>query len=175
MPRRRSIWCRKVSSRRMARWVGSTRRELARVAQPHRAEQMPRWARRRRVRAILARVLPVEAAAAKVADDRSGPRQRRSSGIRWPVRWPRSMPWPASLREPLILCAVEGLSQAEAAEALGLSGRRSSCVSAAPVPPCASRRGEGPGEGRAAPMRIRGKIDQTTAMRRRDLWPGASA
>ena len=51
------------------------------------------WARRRRVRAMLARVLPVEAAA-EVADDRIGARRRRSSGIRWRIRWPRSTPCP---------------------------------------------------------------------------------
>jgi RNA polymerase sigma factor CnrH len=80
------------------------------------------WARRRRVRAMLARVLPIDAAEA-VADDRIGAEAvaiERDSLVRTLAALDAL---PAALREPLILCAVEGLSQAEAAEALGLSAK----------------------------------------------------
>ena len=80
------------------------------------------WARRRRVRAMLAWVLPVEAAA-EIADDRVGGEAAaidRDSLARTLAALDRL---PDALRVPLILCTIEGLSQAEAAEALGLSGK----------------------------------------------------
>ncbi|KQO57790.1 RNA polymerase sigma factor [Sphingomonas sp. Xoc002] len=80
------------------------------------------WARRRRVRAMLARVLPVEAAA-EVADDRIGGEAAAIERDSLARTLAALDALPAALREPLILCAVEGLSQAEAAEALGLSSK----------------------------------------------------
>ncbi len=78
------------------------------------------WARRRRVRAFLARLLPIDEGHA-IADDRADTetlaidRERLSHTLDAIARLP------AALREPLLLCAVEELSQAEAAEALGIS------------------------------------------------------
>jgi RNA polymerase sigma-70 factor (ECF subfamily) len=80
------------------------------------------WARRRRVRAVLSRVLPVEAVEA-VADDRIGAEAaaiERDSLVRTLAALDAL---PDALRAPLLLCAVEGLSQAEAGEALGLSAK----------------------------------------------------
>lgn len=78
------------------------------------------WSRRRRVRHWLARLLPIEAGervpdhaadAEAQAVDRDG-LNRTLAAI---------ATLPDALREPLLLCAVEELSQAEAAEALGIS------------------------------------------------------
>ena len=80
------------------------------------------WARRRRVRAMLARVLPVEAGEA-IADDRidgEAAAIERDSLARTLAAMDAL---PEGLRAPLILCAVEGLSQVEAAQVLGLSAK----------------------------------------------------
>ncbi|WP_343525335.1 RNA polymerase sigma factor [Sphingomonas sp.] len=80
------------------------------------------WARRRRVRAMLSRVLPVDTVEA-IADDRidgEAAAIERDSLARTLAALDAL---PEGLRAPLILCAVEGLSQAEAAEALGLSAK----------------------------------------------------
>ncbi|MFE8585545.1 RNA polymerase sigma factor [Sphingomonas sp. NCPPB 2930] len=78
------------------------------------------WARRRRVRAMIARFLPVEAAEA-VADDRIGGEAAAIERDSLARTLAALDTLPEALRAPLILCAIEGLSQAEAAEALGLS------------------------------------------------------
>ncbi|MBZ6383556.1 RNA polymerase sigma factor [Sphingomonas sanguinis] len=78
------------------------------------------WARRRRVRAMLSRVLPVAAAEA-VADDRVGTEAAAIERDSLAHTLAALDSLPEGLRSPLILCAIEGLSQAEAAEALGLS------------------------------------------------------
>lgn len=78
------------------------------------------WARRRRVRSFLAFALPISAAEqladdampvdVALADKAELARARRAiAGL------------PASLREPLILRAIEGLSQAETAQVLGVT------------------------------------------------------
>ncbi|MET0269737.1 MAG: RNA polymerase sigma factor [Sphingomonas sp.] len=78
------------------------------------------WARRRRVRAFLARLLPIEDGDA-VADD--GADSEATAIDRQHLR--RTLDaiarLPAALREPLLLCTVEELSQAEAAQTLGIS------------------------------------------------------
>ena len=81
------------------------------------------WARRRRVRAMIARFLPVEAAEAAeaVADDRIGGEAAAIERDSLARTLAALDTLPEALRAPLILCAIEGLSQAEAAETLGLS------------------------------------------------------
>lgn len=78
------------------------------------------WGRRRKVRRLLAFALPIEEAAsladgapnpeATLASDRAVARIRREV-----------LALPERLREPLVLCAIEGLSQEEAAALLGVS------------------------------------------------------
>lgn len=79
------------------------------------------WGRRRAVRRLFAFAVPLEADAHDVAsdtvaiDDALHDRQVLA-------RVGRAIPeLPARLKEPLILCTVDGLSQAEAAAALGIS------------------------------------------------------
>lgn len=78
------------------------------------------WARRRRVRNMLARVLPVEAVET-VADDRIGAEAAAIERDSLARTLAALDALPDALRLPLILCAVEGLSQIEAAETLGVS------------------------------------------------------
>jgi len=80
------------------------------------------WARRRRVRAILARVLPIDAAG-EVADDRVGGEAAAIDRQSLARTLAALDALPDALRAPLILCAIEGLSQSEAAEVLGLSAK----------------------------------------------------
>lgn len=79
------------------------------------------WGRRRAVRRLFAFAAPLEDRALDVAadivatDDALHDRQILA-------RVSRALPsLPAKLKEPLILCAVDGLSQAEAAATLGIS------------------------------------------------------
>lgn len=79
------------------------------------------WGRRRAVRRVLARALPIDAIADRHADDR--PLPDTQAGDRDGLSRLRQAlaALPASQREPLVLCAVEGLSQAEAAAILSIS------------------------------------------------------
>ncbi|MBJ6121873.1 RNA polymerase sigma factor [Sphingomonas mollis] len=77
-------------------------------------------ARRRRVRRFLSRVLPIESGeqvpdAAADTEGSAIDRQHLAHAMAAIGRLP------ATLREPLLLCTVDELSQAEAAEALGIS------------------------------------------------------
>ena len=78
------------------------------------------WARRRRVRRFFAFARPLEAAL-EVADPAAGP--ERALAQRQEVeRLRRAIAsLPVSLKDPLILFAIEGLSQAQTADVLGLT------------------------------------------------------
>lgn len=78
------------------------------------------WARRRKVRRFFAFARPIEAAL-DIADDAASPEDALShrEEIARLRRALASLPPP--LKEPLILFAIEGLSQAETAEVLGLT------------------------------------------------------
>lgn len=71
---------------------------------------------------MLARVLPIETAA-EVADDRVGSEAAAIDRQSLSRTLAALDALPEALRAPLILCAIEGLSQSEAAEALGLSAK----------------------------------------------------
>lgn len=79
------------------------------------------WGRRRAVRKFFTFAVPLGSDVLEIPDDAIGPdvaaddRQRMAAAA-------RAIPQlPAQLKEPLILCAVDGLSQAEAATVLGIS------------------------------------------------------
>lgn len=78
------------------------------------------WARRRAVRKFFTFARPIEAAAA-VADASPGADQTAEGREALAAIWRQIATLPKSLKEPLILRTVEGLSQAEAARALGIS------------------------------------------------------
>ena len=78
------------------------------------------WARRRAVRRFFSFALPIEAAAT-VADE-GIPADRQLVGQIELARVREAIAkLPAAIREPLILHAIEGLTQAETAEILGIS------------------------------------------------------
>ncbi len=79
------------------------------------------WARRRAVRRMLGLATPVEEIAELHADDQ--PLQDVQASDRAELnRLARAVAQlPSSQREPLVLCAVDGLSQAEASEVLAIS------------------------------------------------------
>jgi RNA polymerase sigma-70 factor (ECF subfamily) len=78
------------------------------------------WARRRAVRRFFSFALPIEAAAA-IADD-SIPADQQLADRAELVRVREAITkLPSSIREPLILRTIEGLTQAETAEVLGIS------------------------------------------------------
>lgn len=78
------------------------------------------WSRRRTVRRLLTFARPIDEAAA-IADPGPDPEAalHSASAVRHIQR--EVMALPAKLREPLILCAIEGMSQDEAARLLGVS------------------------------------------------------
>ncbi len=78
------------------------------------------WARRRKVRRFFAFALPIEAAAGLV-DPAPGPEETLSSRRAVERIHAAVAALPDALKEPLLLCAVEGLSQEEAAAILGIS------------------------------------------------------
>ncbi|KQN28684.1 RNA polymerase sigma factor [Sphingomonas sp. Leaf38] len=96
----------------------SLRAWLARIA----INKSRDWHRRRRVRRFLTRVLPIEAGdqIADAAADTEAQAIDRDDLARTLAGIARL---PASLRDPLLLCAVDELSQAEAAEALGITAK----------------------------------------------------
>lgn len=78
------------------------------------------WGRRRAVRRLFAFALPIEAAAS-IADD-GIPADVAISDAHELARVSTAIgKLPVAIREPLILCAMEGLSQSESADILGIS------------------------------------------------------
>jgi len=78
------------------------------------------WARRRAVRRLFAFALPMEHAA-EIADDALGPEAALASRQEVARINAAIAALPATLKEPLLLCAIEGLSQDEAGAILGIS------------------------------------------------------
>lgn len=78
------------------------------------------WARRRTVRRFFAFARPIEAAAA-VSDPAPGPDRAAEDREALAALWDAIAALPRSLKEPLILRTIDGLSQAETAEVLGIS------------------------------------------------------
>lgn len=78
------------------------------------------WARRRKVRRFFAFALPIEEAAG-VADEGHDPEQALASRREVARIHADIAALPDALKEPLLLCALEGLSQEEAAAILGIS------------------------------------------------------
>lgn len=78
------------------------------------------WSRRRKVRRLLTFARPIEEAA-MVADPGPDPETALQSARAVALIRRELQALPARLREPLILCAIEGLSQDAAAELLGVS------------------------------------------------------
>lgn len=78
------------------------------------------WSRRRKVRRLLTFALPIEEAAT-VADPAPDPEAALHSAAAVSRIQDAIRDLPANLKEPLILCAIEGMSQDEAALLLGVS------------------------------------------------------
>jgi RNA polymerase sigma factor (sigma-70 family) len=78
------------------------------------------WSRRRAVRRLFAFALPIEAAAG-VADTGQGPEEALASRREIDRIHAAIAALPDALKEPLLLCALEGLAQDEAAAILGIS------------------------------------------------------
>lgn len=78
------------------------------------------WTRRRKVRRFFAFALPLEHAA-HVADGGHDPEQALASRHEVSRIHATIAALPDALKEPLLLCALEGLSQEEAAAILGIS------------------------------------------------------
>jgi RNA polymerase sigma factor (sigma-70 family) len=79
------------------------------------------WARRRKVRAFFARALPIGNDAVGIAADRPGPDIEAADRQALDLAWRAIADLPASLKEPLVLTTIDGLSQGEAAQLLGIS------------------------------------------------------
>ena len=80
------------------------------------------WARRRAVRRFFSFALPIEAAAT-VADESIPADQQLADRIELVRVREAIAKLPPAIREPLILHTIEGLTQAETAEILGISGK----------------------------------------------------
>lgn len=78
------------------------------------------WARKRKVRQFLTRARPIEHAFA-VADPAADPEAALASSTELRRIREALASLPASLKDPLILCTMEGCSQDEAAALLGIS------------------------------------------------------
>ncbi len=78
------------------------------------------WARRRAVRRFFSFARPLEEAD-EIADDAPNPEAALASSAEVTRIQQALAALPAALKEPLILCALEGLSQDEAAAVLGVS------------------------------------------------------
>lgn len=79
------------------------------------------WARRRAVRRLFRFALPLDDIAEQHADDRPGQDVEAYDRAELARLSKAVAALPASQREPLVLCSVEGLSQAEAAAILSIS------------------------------------------------------
>ncbi len=79
------------------------------------------WARRRMVRRWIAAVLPGDGDGALTADPSPSPETIAGDAIELRRLGTAITALPAALREPLVLAAVEGLSQREVADALCIS------------------------------------------------------
>ena len=78
------------------------------------------WSRRRKVRRLFTFTRPLDEAA-MVADPGPDPETVLQSATTVAHIHRKIQDLPAELREPLILCAIEGMSQDDAAELLGIS------------------------------------------------------
>ena len=78
------------------------------------------WARRRSVRRFFSFALPIEAAAA-ISDDTIPADQQLSDRAELARVQAAIAMLPQSIREPLVLRTIEGMTQAEAAQVLGIS------------------------------------------------------
>lgn len=78
------------------------------------------WARRRAVRRLFTFAAPIDAAT-DVVDQRQGPEAALASRREVAHIHAAIAALPTTLKEPLLLCALEGLSQDEAAAILGVS------------------------------------------------------
>jgi RNA polymerase sigma-70 factor (ECF subfamily) len=96
----------------------SLRAWLARIA----INKCRDWHRRRRVRRFLTRVLPIETGE-RVADTAADAEAQAIYRDDLAHTLARIARLPAALREPLLLCGVDDLSHAEAAEALGITAK----------------------------------------------------
>lgn len=81
------------------------------------------WARRRRVRQLLGIARPLDAGAYEVADSAPDPWRAADDRRRLEATAAAIARLPRALKEPLLLRTIEGLSQAEAASVLGISGK----------------------------------------------------
>jgi RNA polymerase sigma-70 factor (ECF subfamily) len=79
------------------------------------------WARRRKVRRLLSGAGSLTKAAAEVPDPAPAASDAMSDREELERLWEAIAELPVSLKEPLILRTIEGLSQAETAEVLGIS------------------------------------------------------
>lgn len=79
------------------------------------------WARRRKVRRLLLAAGSLARAAAEVPDPAPAASDALSDREELERLWEAIAELPANLKEPLILRTIEGLSQAETAEVLGIS------------------------------------------------------
>jgi len=79
------------------------------------------WGRRRRVRLLLGIAAPLNAGAYAVVDPNADPWREVDDRRRLAATAAAITKLPNALKEPLLLCAIEELSQAEAADALGIS------------------------------------------------------
>lgn len=79
------------------------------------------WARRRAVRRLFSRAVPLDDDSRRVADDRVSPEVEAEDRAELARASRAISELPGSLREVLVLRTLEGLSQAEAASVLGLS------------------------------------------------------
>lgn len=79
------------------------------------------WGRRRAVRRLFTFAAPLEGGVLEIADDAIGAEVMAADRQRLTAVARELAKLPAPLKEPLILCAVDGLSQANAAEVLGIS------------------------------------------------------
>ena len=79
------------------------------------------WARRRKVRRFFSFALPIDAAVENVREDRPG-QDVQAADRQELARLRRAIAeLPSSLREPLVLHAIEGMSQADAASVLAVT------------------------------------------------------